>query len=60
MTRVRFAVCLAAFGVLAATAAPALADDGYTKICVNATNDHNNPGKAPICVWLPGDMAAQK
>ena len=56
MTRVRFAVCLAAFGVLAATAAPALADDGSTRVCVNATNDHNNPGKAPLCVWLPGDL----
>jgi hypothetical protein len=59
MTRVRIAVCLAAFGVLAATAAPALADDGSTRVCVNATNDKNHPGKAPICVWVPVDFNGQ-
>ena len=55
MTRVRLALCLAAFGVLTAAAAPALAEDGSTRICVNATNDKENPGKAPICVWVPLD-----
>ena len=55
MTRVRLALCLAAFGVLAATAAPALADDGSSRICVNATNDKDRPGNAPICVWVPLD-----
>ena len=53
MTRVRLALGLAAFGVLAATAAPALADDGYTKVCLVATNDRNNPGQSPLCVWVP-------
>lgn len=57
MTRARLAVCLAAFGVLAATAAPALAQDGTDRVCVNATNDRNNPGRAPLCVWFPGDVA---
>ena len=56
MTRVRLAVCLAALGLVAGTAAPALADDGSTRICINATNDKNNPGKAPLCVWIPGDF----
>lgn len=53
MTRVRLALCLAAFGVLTATAAPALAQDGSTRVCVNATHDKNNPGSAPLCVWVP-------
>jgi hypothetical protein len=44
---------LALVGVMAGTIAPALADDGYTRICVMATNDRNNPGQSPLCVWVP-------
>ncbi|MCU1591916.1 MAG: hypothetical protein JWP11_3172 [Frankiales bacterium] len=59
MTRVRLAVCLAALGVLAATAAPALADDGSTRVCLMAVHDKNNPGPPTVCVWVPVDVAGQ-
>ena len=57
MTRARLAVCLAALGVLAATAAPALADDGSTRVCLMATHDKNNPGPPTLCVWVPIEAA---
>ena len=53
MTRARLAVCLAAFGFVAATAAPALAEDGQSRVCIILTNDRNNPGSSPLCVWVP-------
>jgi hypothetical protein len=59
MTRRRILLGLVAVAVLGGTAAPALADDGSTRFCVIATHDRNNPGPAPICVWIPGDLAAQ-
>lgn len=59
MTPRRVLLVLAAIGVLCGTAAPALADDGSTRVCVNATHDRNNPGPAPLCVWIPGDLAGQ-
>lgn len=55
MNRRRLAIALAAVAVLG-SGAPALAnDDANSRICVNATNDKNNPGPAPICVWIPID-----
>ena len=53
MSRRRILIDLALVGVVAGTAAPALAKDGSTRVCVVATNDHNNPGPAPVCVWVP-------
>ena len=55
MTRKRVLLALAVVGVLGSTAAPALAEDGYTRVCVGATNDPNNRGFAPICAWVPVD-----
>lgn len=48
---------LAAIGVLCGTAVPALADDVSTRVCVNTNHDRN--GSAPLCVWIPGDLAGQ-
>jgi hypothetical protein len=53
MTARRILLGVALLGVVAGTAAPALADDGGTKVCVVATHDRNNPGPAPLCVWIP-------
>ena len=53
MTRRRILLGLALLGVLGGTVAPALADDGYTRVCVIATSDPNHPGRSPICVWVP-------
>lgn len=59
MTRARLVLCLAAFGVLAATAGPAMAGDGSTRVCVVATHDRSTPGPASLCVWVPIDASAQ-
>lgn len=59
MNRRRLLIGLVAAGILAGSAAPALAGDGSTRVCVNATHDRNNPGPAPLCVWIPGDRAAE-
>ena len=53
MSRRRILIGLALVGVMAGSVAPALADDGSTRICVMATNDHNNPGQSNLCVWVP-------
>ena len=53
MSRRRLLIALALVGVTAGTVAPALADDGYTRVCVIATHDRNNPGSSPVCVWVP-------
>ena len=53
MTRRRILLGIALLGVVGGTAAPALADDGGTKVCIVATHDRNNPGPAPLCVWIP-------
>jgi hypothetical protein len=53
MSRRRILIGLALVGVLGGTVAPALADDGYTRVCLIATNDHNNPGQSAVCVWVP-------
>ena len=53
MSRKRILIGLALVGVIGGTVAPALADDGYTRICIIATNDRNNPGQSPVCVWVP-------
>ena len=55
MTRLRLAVALAALGVVAGTAVPALADDGSTRVCVVATHDKATPGPPSLCVWVPVD-----
>ena len=57
MTRARLTLGLVAVGLLAATAAPALADDGQTRVCVILTNDRNNPGPAALCAWVPDPAA---
>jgi hypothetical protein len=59
MSRPRLAACLVIVGVLAGTAAPALAggDDDNSYICVMATHDKNNPGKPTLCVWAPIDKS---
>jgi hypothetical protein len=59
MSRRRVLLAMSLVGVLAGTAAPALAGDhDGGRICINATHDKNNPGPAPICVWGPlGDSA---
>ena len=53
MTRRRILLGVAMLGVVAGTAAPALADDGRTTVCLVATHDRNNPGTEPVCVWIP-------
>jgi hypothetical protein len=53
MSRRRILIGLALAGVVAGTAAPALADDGSTRVCIIATHDHNNPAPSPLCVWVP-------
>ncbi|MCA1711693.1 MAG: hypothetical protein LC789_08705 [Actinobacteria bacterium] len=53
MTRRRILLGAALLGVLAGTAAPALAEDGRTTVCLVTTNDRNNPGAEPVCVWVP-------
>jgi hypothetical protein len=57
VTRARLAICLVALGVVAGTAAPALADDGSTRVCLMLTHDRNNPGPPSLCVWVPVDKA---
>jgi hypothetical protein len=57
MSRRRILLGLAVVGVLAGSAAPALAEDGTSRVCVIATNDRNNPGQSPLCVWVPIDKA---
>jgi hypothetical protein len=53
MSRRRILLGLAITGIVAGTISPALADDGGTKVCIVATHDRNNPGPAPLCVWVP-------
>jgi hypothetical protein len=54
MSRARVLIGLAAAGVLIGSAAPALADgDDNTRVCLVLTHDRNNPGPAPLCVWVP-------
>jgi hypothetical protein len=53
MSRRRILLGFAITGVLAGSVAPALADDGGSKVCLVATNDRTNPGPAPLCVWVP-------
>jgi hypothetical protein len=55
MSRRRILLGLAFLGVMAGTAAPALAEDGTSRVCIMATNDRNHPGQSPLCVWLPID-----
>lgn len=55
MTRRRTLLGLVVLALLGGTALPALADDGSTRVCVNATHDRNNPGPAALCVWVPVD-----
>jgi hypothetical protein len=53
----RLLLALSLVAVVGGVAAPALAGTGdgtgTNRICVNATNDRNHPGPAPLCVWLP-------
>jgi hypothetical protein len=58
MSARRIVLALSLVGVVAGAAAPALADDGSTRVCLNATHDKNNPGPAAVCVWVPVDKAA--
>jgi hypothetical protein len=57
MSRRRILLGLTVLGVMAGTAAPALAEDGTTRVCIMLTNDRNNPGQSPLCVWVPVDKA---
>jgi hypothetical protein len=59
MTRKILVVGILGAGLLAG-AAPALAAEGDGHLCIAATRDKNNPGPSVICVWLPGDVAAQR
>ena len=59
MSRRRILLGLAVLGVVAGTAAPALAEDGTSRVCIMATNDRNNPGQSPLCVWVPIDKAGR-
>ncbi len=53
MTPKRFVVALAVAGAVLGSAAPALAQDDGSKVCVVATHDRNNPGPSALCVWVP-------
>ena len=53
MSRARLVALLLLVGVLFGTAAPALADDGSTRVCLLATNDRNNAGPPALCVFAP-------
>ena len=59
MTRRRILIGLVVAGAVAGSAGPALAGDSGTRVCVIATNDRNNPGPSPLCVWLPVDGATR-
>ena len=59
MSRRRILLGLAFLGVMAGTAAPALAEDGHSRVCIMATNDRNHPGQSPLCVWLPVDKGGR-
>jgi hypothetical protein len=60
MSARRIVLALSLVGVVAGSVAPALADDGSTRVCVNATHDKNHPGPAPLCVWVPVDVAGNR
>lgn len=54
MNRARLLVILLLTGAFVGTAAaPALAGDGSTQVCVLATNDRNNAGPPAFCVFVP-------
>lgn len=53
MTRRLVVLTLTIAAALAGLAAPALADDDGTRVCVILSNDRNNPGPSPLCVWVP-------
>lgn len=59
MNRRRILIGLVLAGAIGGTAAPALAGDSGTRVCVIATNDRNNPGPSPLCVWVPVDGAGR-
>lgn len=59
MSARRIVLALSCVGVVAGTVAPALADDGSTRVCLVATHDKSNPGPASYCVWVPVDAAAR-
>lgn len=53
MSRTRIVGLLLLGGVLLGTAAPALASDGSTRVCLLATNDRENAGPPALCVFAP-------
>jgi len=55
MTRRSTLLAVMVLALLGGSAVPALASDGSTRVCVNATHDRNNPGPAALCVWVPVD-----
>lgn len=55
MSRRRLAACLVFVGVISGTAAPALATEKGTYVCVMATHDKDHPGEPTFCVWVPVD-----
>ena len=57
MSRRRIIVGLVLVAAAVGTAAPAMAEDDGSKVCVMMTNDRNNPGESPLCVWVPINKA---
>jgi len=53
MNRARLVGLLLLAGVLVGTAAPAMAEDGSTRVCLLATNDRDNAGPPALCVFAP-------
>ena len=56
MTRKILIAALVVAGAVA-TAAPAMAEDDGSHVCVAATRDRNNPGPSVICAWVPVNKA---
>ena len=56
MTRKILIATLIVAGTVA-TAAPAMAEDDGSYVCVKATRDRTNPGPSIICVWVPVNKA---
>jgi hypothetical protein len=55
MTRKTVLAALVLTTVVGGLSSSALAsDDTPRRICLMATDDPQNQGKEPICVWLPG------